>query len=43
MIILGINITVSNNKFMKNNPKTTATITDIEITYRWGYNNYLLR
>lgn len=39
MILLGINITVSNNKFMKNNPKTTAMITDIEITYRDNHNS----
>lgn len=39
MILLGINITVSNNKFMKSNPKTTAMITDIEITYRDNHNS----
>lgn len=39
MILLGINIAVSNNKFMRNNPKTTATISDIDIVYRDNHNS----
>lgn len=39
MILLGINITVSNSKFMRNNPKTTATISDIDIVYRDNHNS----
>lgn len=39
MILLGINIVVSNSKFMRNNPKTTATISDIDIVYRDNHNS----
>lgn len=39
MILLGISIAVSNNKFMRNNPKTTATISDIDIVYRDNHNS----
>lgn len=39
MILLGINIAVSNSKFMRNNPKTTATISDIDIVYRDNHNS----
>lgn len=39
MILLGINIAVSNNKFMRNNPKTAATISDIDIVYRDNHNS----